>query len=624
MPDLLSPKYLFSCQHQIDEIEKLLLSMHETQVITYQMVLAGRNLLVTGEGGAGKSWLINLISQSLPNVAIVACYGRVAHDVNGETIHHFFDIPFDYAIPPDYMPKLTEERIALFRRINILVIEEISTVRADLLDLMDRILRQARGIDLPMGGVQLLLFGDFGQTKPVYCADAINRSLLLLEYHDRLYAFDSHVWPSLKLTQISLQTNVRTADTPYRHCLSKLRLNVNAKEAVDKLNILIAKNTPAPQTTILCATNEAVEKINQSKIATLKSPHVTYKARLMNCSEESAQRYFGAHYRSQITIHLGERVMITANKAGHYFNGDIGTVTGLATNHVTLKLDRGSTVSVYAYTFNMYSYTLDSNTIGGDLPVDGVIVRQSSGTFLQVPLIPAYALTVHRAQGLTLPTVHLDLSSPYFDAGMGYVAISRCTSSKGLSVSRPLSEADFIYDERAIQYTLDIERATQRHRKILHHQYLPDDFHTSIQLQGIGHICPNVIPKLGEADINSMTAKTRLRYLLVYLSAFRPSSLEKLNAFMAKYEVYPHYSYRSNTTKRVSMVFRHDEKFYHYYHLFQEPAELLPKRLGLTDTPSICELNRLNQQSEYNEHAAQLRISTQNSQMGQLLNSVFS
>lgn len=412
------------------------------------------SVFLTGKAGTGKTTFLREVAARCPKRhAIVAPTGVAAINAGGVTIHSFFQLPFDPYLPdvkelvteyqmPERNKSLSKTKLNIIRTLELLIIDEISMVRADLLDAIDYTLRRYRKSSRPFGGVQLLMIGDVYQLSPV--VTEIERPYMERVYPTP-YFFASKALQRIPYVTIELTTVYRQQDSTFVNLLNHVRDN---RLDADTLSLLNARVSPPLPTTnyqlptnlpiTLTTHNRQADSINRRQMEALKGERRVFEAELSgNYPEKSLP------CDRSLEVKVGERVMFVKNDSSgthRYYNGMLGTVTGFvladneeATNakeSIEVINDDGDIIVTGRETWESLKYTLNSRT--------NEIEQEVEGTFSQYPLQAAWAVTIHKAQGLTFDRVVIDAADA-FAFGQVYVALSRCRTLEGLTLSTPLS-----------------------------------------------------------------------------------------------------------------------------------------------------------------------------------------
>jgi ATP-dependent DNA helicase PIF1 len=409
------------------------------------------HLFITGRAGTGKTTLLQEFVQTTAKcVAVCAPTGVAALAVGGQTIHSLLRLPLGIISSRElgFIPK---ESLAVLANLDALVIDEVSMVSADVLDAIDRRLRQAkRRKNTPFGGVQLIMFGDPYQLAPVVSGGA--EKAYYLDHYRSPWFFDARVWDSTEMTIHELDTIHRQADSEFRAVLNALREGRMEPEMGRMLNERGLRTPEDPELIVLTTTNQSVATLNRAALerlpGTTKIAHADIEGDFGSSSSYPADE--------ELVLKTGARVMFLRNDSGgpegpRYVNGTLGTVVKV-TNNVIVDVD-GEQVEVEPVTWEKirYEYSPATKTMSHDVVAE----------FTQFPLRLAWAVTIHKAQGKTLDAAVIDLGARAFAPGQSYVAFSRLTSLDGLYLKRPLTPADIIVDQDVVRF-MSMERGSNR------------------------------------------------------------------------------------------------------------------------------------------------------------------
>jgi len=394
------------------------------------------NIFVTGRAGTGKSTLLNHLSwNTSKQVVICAPTGVAALNVGGQTIHSLFRLPI--GVIADHPIEHSAELRKLLNTIDTLVIDEVSMVNADLVDAMDRSLRQARQRkNEPFGGVQLVLFGDPYQLAPVP-GDADERAYFTDTYRSPWF-FDAKVWIETELRIFELQVIHRQHEEKFKYMLNAVRHGMVTAEIAQQLNETGARPAPTDDAITLATRNDTVNRINASELAKLPGRVKTARA-------EITGDFGGRAYPADDSLELkvGARVMFLRNDPEQrWVNGTVGTVTRIDAT-VRVEVD-GTEHEVLPAIWEKIKYTYS--------PATKQLRRDIVAEFTQFPLRLAWAVTIHKSQGKTYERAIVDLGQRSFAPGQTYVALSRITALEGLYLSRPLRPSDIIVDDNVRRF----------------------------------------------------------------------------------------------------------------------------------------------------------------------------
>ncbi len=402
-------------------------------------------MFITGRAGAGKSTLLQLFRKTTKkNVVVLAPTGVAALNVGGQTIHSFFGFPGQIITASIANRKVyLKHLVRLYKAMQVLIIDEISMVRADLLDGMDIFLRTNRNSDLPFGGVQVVFFGDLFQLPPVVRRDTLEMKLFTEEY-DSPYFFSAKVMQHLELEPFVLEQVFRQESRYFLRLLEAIRMGEMDQDDLEDLN---RRHQPDFEQTegyiTLAARNAIVEAINKKAINALPGPERFYTAQVKGQFDPSQYPV-----EDILSLREGAQVMFIKNDPEREFvNGTIGTVTELLNDTVKVAVEdekgQRKVLEVGRMDWNHIRYVVTEN---------GTISAETIGTYSQIPLKLAWAVTIHKSQGKTFDKVVIDLSGGAFEHGQLYVALSRCRTIEGVVLRKPVTYRDIITDERIIDY----------------------------------------------------------------------------------------------------------------------------------------------------------------------------
>lgn len=404
----------------------------------------GANIFLTGRAGTGKTTFLRELRQRSPKrMIVVAPTGVAAINAGGVTVHSFFQLPFGPYIPAMQQGEggrlkmnFNREKIAIIRSLDLLVIDEISMVRADMLDAVNDVLQRYRDRSKPFGGVQLLMIGDLQQLAPVVKPQEWE---LIREHYASPYFFDSRALRSTTYITLELRHIYRQSDGGFIDILNRVRDNAVDPATLAKLNSrYIAGFEPDDDAGYITLTshNDTARAINERKLRSLDAPSFTFA-----CQVEGTFPEYLYPNDSELTLKKGAQVMFIKNDVSgqhRYFNGKIGRVTAIGESKIEVTLDDvAEPVDVGIDEWTNVKYTIDPQT--------QEITEAVEGVFRQFPLKPAWAITIHKSQGLTFERAIIDAAES-FSHGQVYVALSRCRSFEGLVLRTPLQGRSIIDD----------------------------------------------------------------------------------------------------------------------------------------------------------------------------------
>lgn len=409
-------------------------------------------IFVTGGAGTGKSTFIHHLSTRYNGRLLKSApTGIAAINISGKTVHSLFRLAPKLLDKKD-IEVLPAKQIALYRNADVFVIDEISMVTSNMLDAVDIFLRKNLNSPRPFGGKTVVIVGDLFQLPPVV-------SGAMAEFYYQMYTtsyfFGSRVMKHINFEFVELQKVRRQNDQVFIDILSDIRLGLNIKERLQQINTKCRiQSEPDDGAVVLSPRNAEVDARNQRELR-----------RIRGVDEFSYDGVISGKYKSDrlpspmfLDLKIGAQVQFTRNNPEmDVVNGTVGRVIKLSQEVVTVQLRDGTVCMVtpveweeYDYKFNAYKNAIESVVIG---------------SFKQMPLKLAWASTIHRAQGQTLEKVHLDLGAGCFTTGQAYVALSRCTSLEGLTISRAITEDDVQVDEMITQFYTDCRNGDQNFEK---------------------------------------------------------------------------------------------------------------------------------------------------------------
>ncbi len=413
----------------------------------YQLLeKTNHSLFLTGKAGTGKStFLKNFAQQTDKKFIVLAPTGIAAINARGTTIHSFFQIPLGPTQPGD--PRLSISRIKpykkeIMKKLELLIIDEISMVRADLIDAVDHVLRNVRRVPKPFGGVQVLFVGDLLQLEPVVRQEEWE---VLRNWYTGPFFFDALVFQELELINIELEKVYRQVDVGFVNLLNRFR-NGNADyHDIKEINTRCqpVKGLRKNYEVTISTTRSKSDGINDDELHKLPGD--------LHEFEGVIDKKFPMHSLptdENLALKLGAQVMFVKNdireKNRRWVNGTIGIVDGFSEDHIHVKLEDGIILEVGKETWEHIEFKFNKSK--------RVIEENVLGSYTQFPLKLAWAVTIHKSQGLTFDHLVIDLDRGAFAAGQLYVALSRCTSMDGIHLSRPVKPSDIIVRESVLEF----------------------------------------------------------------------------------------------------------------------------------------------------------------------------
>ncbi len=426
------------------------------------------NLFLTGKAGTGKTtFLKHLRDLSPKRMIVLAPTGIAAINAGGQTIHSFFQLPLSPYIPGTAFAtgennrryKFSNAKRNIIRTLDLLVIDEISMVRGDLLDAVDDVMRRYRKHDRPFGGVQLLMIGDLHQLAPVTTG---SEEGLLRQYYDTPYFFSSRALQQAGYLTVELKTVYRQQDDRFITLLNQIRTNQASDATLAELNTRYIPNfTPPKEADYIRLTthNSPAQQINEHELALLDSRQHTFQAEVEGDFPEMS---YPTDYN--MVLKEGAQIMFIKNDPDHrFYNGMVGEIVNIDNDDITVRSKETQEQFVLERAeWTNSKYTLNEESME--------IEEEVQGRFRQYPLRLAWAITIHKSQGLTFEHAIIDASHS-FTHGQTYVALSRCKSLEGMVLSAPLSRGAIITDGQVDAFTQNIQPPTQENLQLLELAY---------------------------------------------------------------------------------------------------------------------------------------------------------
>ena len=410
-----------------------------------------KNVFITGKAGTGKSTLLEHMRMTADRKMIVlAPTGVAAINVRGETIHSFFKLKPGFELDEATNTRIDDKKRKMYGSIKTILIDEISMVRADLLDAIDVFLRRTRMSEEPFGGVQMIFFGDLFQLPPVITNT--DRQRFYSEYESP-YFFSAQVFQQrnlfaepFRMERIELDEIYRQTDEDFIKVLNAVRDNSITEEDLEILNARVDEEfVPADDLSCihLMTTNANAHQINMAKLKQISKPEMEFVAKAKGKLTKSLHPN-----DPMITVKVGAQVMFINNDSKRrWVNGTLGVVRSCVDRYneetdemetiLMVKVHGGELVEVTQHTWEISKYKFEG----------GAFIREQIGSFSQMPLKLAWAITIHKSQGKSFDNVVIDLGWGSFAHGQTYVALSRCTTLEGLVLKKPLKPSDVIVDE---------------------------------------------------------------------------------------------------------------------------------------------------------------------------------
>ena len=428
-----------------------------------------QSIFLTGKAGTGKSTFLRYVCREVKKKHVVlAPTGIAAINVEGSTLHSFFKLPFHPLLPddPKFSPakirdtlKYRKNHIKLLNEIQLIIIDEISMVRADIIDFIDRVLRiYCHNMREPFGGKQLLLIGDVYQLEPVVKADEWE---ILSHHYPNPYFFSAHVFQDFSLVSIELKKVFRQKDAGFIAALDHIRCNQVSDLELRLLNSRYREGPPQKaegHINILLATRrDNVDFINQQELEKLPGETVRLRGVIAGEFPDTALPTL-----LELELKEGAQIIFIKNDPEkRWVNGTLGTVSGINVEEYELYVvtEDGNEVCVQPERWSNTRYTYNER--------EKKIEEKELGTFTQYPIRLAWAITIHKSQGLTFQNVTIDFSGGTFAGGQAYVALSRCTSLDGITLCKPLTRSDVFIRPEVVEFAKRFNNESDMQRALL-------------------------------------------------------------------------------------------------------------------------------------------------------------
>ena len=500
-----------------------------------------RSIFLTGKAGTGKSTFLRYITEnSVKKLVVLAPTGIAAVNVGGQTLHSFFHLPFKPLLPddPDYstpkrlfsMLKLNKTKIKLIKSLELIIIDEISMVRADVIDFIDRILRFATGNRRqPFGGKQLLLVGDIFQLEPVVTPDMRE---ILRRWYSAPYFFNAKVFEEMDLISVELIKVYRQTDRSFVEMLDRIRDGNPTKADLFAINSRLITDNSTPEDSesfsmTIATRRDMVDNINETRLSALNTPLRTYIGSVTGDFPESS-------YPTdlELTLKEGAQVVFVKNDSGQprrWVNGTLGRVVEATDDEIRVELENGSVYTVEIERWDNIRFKYDVSTKR--------VIEEVIGSFTQFPLKLAWALTIHKSQGLTFNHINVDVGRGAFTGGQSYVALSRCTSLEGIRMRSTLNERDVFVNPEIRQFSrkyndnVAYEDAIRSAQADLLYKEAEDAFNYGNYSHAVRYLCQAssfrndlakpAIARLLVAKVHKLAADNEQRYLDLLLENSR-------------------------------------------------------------------------------------------------------
>jgi ATP-dependent DNA helicase PIF1 len=415
------------------------------------MESTAKNVFITGKAGTGKSTLLNHFRKNTQKkIAVLAPTGTAAVNIKGQTIHSFFKFRPDVTLASIGIKKKSPDnkKENIYKTLDAIVIDEISMVRADLLDCIDKFLRlNGKEINKPFGGLQIIFIGDLYQLPPIVLRQ---EKEIFKSHYATPYFFSAHCFEGLEMDFIELDKIYRQSDLKFIQLLNAIRNNSIIDSEIAIINERYHESfEPAVNDfyIYLTTTNANAELINSQRLSVIKTKEFTFTGRIEgNFAKDQLPTLV------DLKLKLGSQVMMLNNDSnGRFINGTIGKITAIDTDYeipkLVILLETGKKVSITPYTWESYNFYLEGTELKSSI----------TGTFTQYPVMLAWAITIHKSQGKTFDKAILDIGKGTFTHGQMYVALSRCTRLEGLVLKKKIAKKHIWMDFNVVKFVTDYQ-----------------------------------------------------------------------------------------------------------------------------------------------------------------------
>lgn len=431
----------------------------DTQSAEFQNALnliryTSQSVFLTGKAGTGKSTFLQYLTRTTKKKFVVlAPTGIAAVNAGGQTLHSFFKLPFKPMLPDDpemASPRRLRERmkysrnfVKLLRNLDLIIIDEVSMVRADTIDFIDKILRVYCGNNRqPFAGKQLLLVGDVFQLEPVITGDV--RDVLNFYYRDGSFFFNALAFKSLSIVPIELSKVYRQTDDGFIQMLDRIRVGRPLASDIATLNSKVdsrASLIESDFTITLASRRDIVDHINHTRLDALNRPVRSFVGLIKGDFPDSS-----LPTEKELQLKEGAQVVFVKNDPERrWVNGTIGIITDFGEDTITVETEDGTKHAVNPEIWENIKYEYDEEK--------RTVIEKVLGSFAQYPLKLAWALTIHKSQGLTFDKVIIDMGTGAFSGGQSYVALSRCRSLDGIKLRSTLNDRDIFVNPRVVEFS---------------------------------------------------------------------------------------------------------------------------------------------------------------------------
>lgn len=401
----------------------------------------GKSLILTGRAGTGKSTFLHYFCQKTKKkFVLLSPTGVAAVNIGGQTIHSFFRFKPGVTLEEARNTGRRYQKDKLFKNLELMIIDEISMVRCDLLDCIDIFLKTARKNNLPFGGIQVFFVGDLYQLPPVVTSNEKN---VIGSIYQTPYFFSAKVMKEFFPEFVEFEKVYRQKQKDFIELLNGIRNKTIPDEMIKRLNSRFLTEIDDEKYSdyiYLTATNSQADHINEKNLNNLPGKSMTYIA---SVEGDFSPKYYPVDF--SITLKKGARIMLVNNDtSGRWINGSLGWVEKMDKYYIKVRLDDGGMFYVEPYLWEIYESFFDEK--------ENAIKRRTIGSFLQIPVQLAWAITIHKSQGKTFDRVIVDIGRGTFSPGQVYVALSRCTSFEGLILKKPIEKKHIWLDKKIVKF----------------------------------------------------------------------------------------------------------------------------------------------------------------------------
>ncbi|MCC8113938.1 MAG: AAA family ATPase [Bacteroidales bacterium] len=436
------------------ELDKIDTKSAEFQNALALIAYTNQSVFLTGKAGTGKSTFLQYLTRTTKKKYVVlAPTGIAAVNAGGQTLHSFFKLPFKPMLPTDpevvsitrlrERMKYNKQHIKLLKSLDLIIIDEVSMVRADTIDFIDRLLRVFCGnLRQPFGGKQLLLVGDVFQLEPVITGDV--KDVLAHHYRDGSFFFNAAAFHELSIVPIELRKVYRQSDPQFISLLDRVRVGAPSLSDIQTLNARVENQASLIDddfTMTIATRRDMVDHINHTRLESLTTPEHKFVGTINGEFPENS-----LPTDMELVLKEGAQVVFVKNDPERrWVNGTIGRIVDFGEDGIMVELEDGSKHAVIPETWENVKYEYDEEK--------QEVTENVIGSYMQYPLKLAWALTIHKSQGLTFDKVIIDVGQGAFSGGQTYVALSRCRSLQGIKLRSTVNARDIFVNQRVVAFS---------------------------------------------------------------------------------------------------------------------------------------------------------------------------